>query len=139
MRPSPSPDPSARAERGATLIEIMMALVILAIGLLAVNQLFPAGSRAQTRDRLTASASNYVQQKIEQVSTYAWADTGLALGRHPPGLITEGLGDFGTIRRYYTVDTMPIPLDNLRKVTVDAYWLSLGDTMRVRSTTFVRR
>src|SRR5256885_355049 len=126
-------------ERGSTLIELMMALVILAIGLLAVNQLFPAGSRAQVRDRLTASASGFLQQKIEQVSTYTWADTGLTVGRHPTGTAAEALGDLGTIRRYYTVDTLPIPLDNLRKVTVETYWLSLGDTMRVRSTTYVRR
>src|SRR5262245_40247591 len=139
MRTSPSPAPSPRADRGATLVEMMLALVILSIGLLAVNQLFPAGSRAHVCDRLTASASGFVQQKIEQVSTYAWADTGLALGRHPTGSAFETLGDLGTIRRYYTVDTLPIPLDNLRKVTVEAYWLSLGDTMRIRSTTYVRR
>jgi len=127
------------AERGASLIELMIALVILAIGLLAVNQLFPAGARAQVRDRMLATASGLVQQKIEQVSTSSWADTGLALGRHPPGLLAEGLGDFKNIRRFYTVDTMPIPLDNLRKVSVEAYWLSLGDTMRVRTSTYVRR
>lgn len=139
MTRKPSHDLPRATERGTTLVEMMLALVILAIGLLAVNQLFPAGSRAQVRDRLTASASGFMQQKVEQVSTYSWADTGLTIGRHPPGTIAEGLGDLGTIRRYYTVDTMPIPLDNLRKVTVVAYWLSLGDTMRVRTTTYVRR
>lgn len=126
-------------ERGASLIEVMMALVILAIGLLAVNQLFPAASRAQTRDRLTASASNYAQEKIEQVSTYAWAAPELTVGRHPAGLATEALGDLGTLRRFYNVDSLAIPLDNLRKVSVEVYWLSLGDTMRVRTTTYVRR
>ena len=135
MRPASAP----ALERGATLIELMLALIILAIGLLAVNQLFPAGTRAQVRDRMLASASGMVQQKIEQVSSCTWADTGLSLGRHPPGTMAEGLGDFGNIRRFYTVDTMPIPLDNLRKVTVEAYWLSLGDTMRVRTSTYVRR
>ena len=134
-----TPTKMARPERGSSLIELMMALVILAIGLLAVNQLFPAGTRAQTRDRLTASASAYTQQKIEQVATYTWADTGLSVGRHPAGLVTEAMGDLGTIRRFYTVDTLPIPLDNLRKVTVETYWLSLGDTMRVRTITYVRR
>jgi prepilin-type N-terminal cleavage/methylation domain-containing protein len=134
MRPSSV----STAEQGATLIELMIALVILGIGLLAVNQLFPAGTRAQVRDRMLASASGFVQQKIEQVSTYTWADTGLSLGRHPSGA-DEALGDFNNIRRFYTVDTMPIPLDNLRKVTVQAYWLSLGDTMRVSTSTYVRR
>ena len=136
MRPSSAP---TAHQRGASLIELMIALVILAIGLLAVNQLFPAGTRAQVRDRMLASASGVVQQKVEQVSTYTWADTGLSLGRHPPGTLAEAYGDFGSIRRFYTVDTMPIPLDNLRKVTVEAYWLSLGDTLRVRTSTYVRR
>jgi prepilin-type N-terminal cleavage/methylation domain-containing protein len=132
----PAPDPR---ERGASLVEVMLALVILAIGLLAVGQLFPAGSRAQTRDRMTATASGFAQQKIEQVATYAWADTGLAIGRHPTGTAAEALGDHGTLRRFYNVDTLAIPLDNLRKVKVEVYWLSLGDTMRVRTTTYVRR
>ena len=127
------------SQRGSSLVEIMMALVLLAIGLLAVNQLFPAGSRAQTRDRLTASANGYAQQKIEQVISVSWADTGLSIGRHPPGTITEALGDHGTLRRFYNVDSLPIPLDNLRKVSVEVYWLSLGDTMHVRATTYVRR
>jgi prepilin-type N-terminal cleavage/methylation domain-containing protein len=139
LRTSRLEAPRGATERGSTLIEVMMALVILAIGLLAVNQLFPAGSRAQIRDRLTASASAYAQQKVEQVSTYSWADTGLAIGRHPPGTVAEALGDLGTIRRFYTVDTMPIPLDNLRKITVETYWISYGDTLRVRTATYVRR
>jgi prepilin-type N-terminal cleavage/methylation domain-containing protein len=131
--------PTLNAERGSTLIELMMALVLLAIGLLAVNQLFPAGARAQVKDRLTASASGFVQEKVEQVSTYSWADPGLSIGRHPAGTATEAVGDLGTIRRYYTVDTLPIPLDNLRMVTVEAYWISHGDTVRVHTSTYVRR
>ena len=134
-----SPENPPRPERGATLVELMMALVILAIGLLAVNQLFPAGTRAQTKARMLTSASGFVQQKVEQVSAVSWADTALTIGRHPPGTAAEALGDLGSIRRYYTVDSMAIPLDNLRKITVQAYWLSLGDTMSVQTTTYVRR
>ncbi len=131
--------PTHRAQRGATLIELMMAMVILAIGLLAVNQLFPAGTRAQVRDRLTSSASFFAQQKIEEISMLTWADPALEIGRHPAGAATEALGDLGTIRRYYEVTALAAPLDNLRKVTVTAYWVSYGDTLRVQTTTYVRR
>ena len=39
-----------RSERGITLIEMMIALVVLSLGVLAIAQLFPAGTRRQVRD-----------------------------------------------------------------------------------------
>ncbi len=43
--------------RGSTLVELAIALVVLALGLLAVGQLFPAGSRHQLQSRMRSSAS----------------------------------------------------------------------------------
>ena len=57
-----------RSQQGVTLIELMMALVILSIGLMAVSQLFPAGVRGQVRDRLFSSGNYYSQEKLEEVA-----------------------------------------------------------------------
>ena len=72
-----------RSQQGVTLIELMMALVILSIGLMAVSQLFPAGVRGQVRDRLFSSGNYYAQEKLEEVAGKNWSDPELSLGRHP--------------------------------------------------------
>ena len=137
MRPLPAPRPS-RSERGVTLIELMMALVILSVGLLAVAQLFPAGTRSQLRDRLFSSAHYYAQEKLEEVSQKSWADPALSIGRHPAADF-ETLGTNKTWQRFYQVDVMAVPLDNLRKVTVTVNWRYQDMARTVSTITYVRR
>jgi prepilin-type N-terminal cleavage/methylation domain-containing protein len=129
----------ARHERGATLIELMMALVMLSIGLMAVSQLFPAGTRGQMSDKLYSMGNYYAQEKIEEMSARTWADAELSIGRHPAGAAVESLGTRGTWQRFYQVDVMAAPLDNLRKVTVTVNWTYQGNARAVNVTTFVRR
>jgi prepilin-type N-terminal cleavage/methylation domain-containing protein len=128
-----------RPQRGATLIELMMALVVLAIGLLAVSQLFPAGSRGQVKDRMLSTASYYAQEKLEELAAADWADPELAVGRHPPGTATEALGPTGAWQRFYMVEALASPLDQLRKVTVTVTWTFLAEPRQVTATTYVRR
>ena len=68
-----------------SLIELCIALVVLAIGILAVGRLFPAGARAQAQDRLLISANYYAQEKVESLTGLSWADAALTDGRHPAG------------------------------------------------------
>jgi len=126
-----------RAERGTTLTELMVALVILTVGILSVGQLFPAGSRGQLQSRMTNSASYYAQEKIEQLNGQTWTGTDLTDGRHPTSG-TEALGSGGQWQRFYQVTTMAAPLDNLKKVTVTVQWTYLG-ARSVTATTYVRR
>ena len=137
MRVLPSTFPDS-SQRGATLIELMMALVVLALGVLAVGQLFPAGARTQVKDRLLSSGSYHAQEKLEEVETKNWADAELGIGRHPATGF-DSLGTNKTWLRYYDVEAMTAPLDNLRKVTVHVRWTYLGDTLQVAALTYVRR
>ncbi len=133
-----NPGPIAiRDERGSTLIELMIALVMLTIGILAVGQLFPAGSRSQLQARMTTAANYYVQEKFEQLAGVSWTDASLSDGRHPASDF-ETLGSAGQWHRFYEVSTMASPLDNLKKVTVTVEWAYLGNRS-VTSTTYVRR
>ena len=125
-------------QRGVTLIELMMALVVLALGVLAVSQLFPAGAQTQLKDRLLSSGNYYAQEKIEDLETKTWADAELAIGRHP----AVGYDSLGTQKkwlRYHEVVALAAPLDNLRKVRVSVSWTYLGNTRQVAATTYVRR
>lgn len=128
---------SVRHERGTTLAELMVALVILSIGILAVAQLFPAGTRTQLEARMTSTANYYAQEKLEQLRNTSWTDSTLAIGTHPTSG-TEPLGTLGQWQRSYVVSLMPAPLDNLKKVEVTVQWVR-GGLHSVTSTTYVRR
>jgi Tfp pilus assembly protein PilV len=126
-----------RDEHGSTLIELMIALVMLTVGILAVGQLFPAGSRSQQQARMTTSGNYYAQEKLEQLAGSSWTDASLSAGRHPASG-SEALGSSGQWQRFYQVDAMAAPLDNLKKVTVTVQWVYQGNRT-VTSTTYVRR
>jgi len=132
----PHPHP-AHHQRGTTLAELMVALVVLSIGILAVARLFPSGSSTQTQARMTNTANYYVQEKLEQLRGLSWADADLAAGRHPASG-NESLGTTGQWQRFYEVTAMAAPLTNLKRVDVTVSWSFHGDRS-VSSTTYVRR
>lgn len=126
-------------ERGISLVEVLIALIVLSIGVLAVGRLFPTGARSQMQDRLVLGASGYAQEKIETLRSLRWTDPALANGRHPAGTATEACGN-GRWQRFYTVTTMASPLDNLKKVEVTVSASGAGLANRsVTTTTYVRR
>ncbi len=126
-----------RDERGITLIELMIALVVLSLGVLLVGRLFPAGERSQLKDRMITDGNYYAQQKIEELQGVSWADARLSNGVHPSAGF-EAIGGSGQWHRTYTVTTMAAPLDNLKKVTVTVAWTFLGNRS-VTATTYLRR
>jgi prepilin-type N-terminal cleavage/methylation domain-containing protein len=126
------------SDRGASLIELMIALVVLSLGILAIAQLFPAGTRGQVQDRMTTAGSYYAQEKLEDLNRLSWSDPALTSGKHPPGLATESLGPTGKWRRFYNVTVLPAPLDNLKKIVVTVKWDFMG-TRTVQAMTYLRR
>jgi prepilin-type N-terminal cleavage/methylation domain-containing protein len=133
-------DPSGhRADSGFSLVEVLIALIVMSIGIFSMARLFPAGARGQVQDRLTVGASGYVQEKMEVLRGTSWSDANLAEGRHPAGVATESCGG-GKWQRFYVVTTMASPLDNLKKVDVTVTWAGAGVTGRtITTTTYVRR
>src|SRR5262252_2208380 len=99
---------TSNAERGTTLLELMIALVVLSIGVLGVSQLFPTGTRVQVQDRLRTEASQYSREEIEVLRDLTNAAPELSVGRHPAGA-PEALGTTGALQRYYDVEQMAAP------------------------------
>lgn len=126
-------------ERGFSMVEVLIALIIMAVGIFSVARMFPAGARGQLQDRLTIGANDYVQEKVEYLRGLTWSSPDLTEGRHPAGTATESIGN-GRWQRFYVVTTMASPLDNLKKVDVTVTWSGAGVQDRsVTSTTYVRR
>lgn len=133
--------PSNRNQResGFSLVEVLIALIVMAVGIFAVARMFPDGARGQQQDRMTLGANDYVQEKVEYLRGLAWSATDLTEGRHPAGTATESCGS-GRWQRFYVVTTMASPLDNLKKVDVTVTWTGAGVSGRaVTTTTYVRR
>ena len=127
--------------RGVSLVEVLIALLVLAFGVLAVGRMFPASSRAQVQDHLLTGANNLAQEKIEDLSVLAWGDTALTVGRHPTGSASETIGTNSEWHRFYVVSSMTAPLDNLRKidVTVNYGGAGLQGQRSVVASTYLRR
>jgi Tfp pilus assembly protein PilV len=132
----PLPHPHA-AERGVTLVELVFALSMIAIGVLAMTQLLPAGARGQNRDRLRTQASGYAQQEIEELNARGVTDAAMTTGRHP-ATGADTLGTLHTYLRFYTVTQMASPLDNLFKVAVSVTWTSARPET-INATTYMRQ
>lgn len=133
---TPDPNPSGR-ERGTSIAELMIALVVLSIGILAVAQLFPAGTGTQVQARMTNTANYYAQEKLEQLRSLDWTAADLSAGRHPASG-TESLGTSGQWQRFYEVTTMAAPLGNLKRVDVTVSWIR-NVPRSMTTTTYVRR
>lgn len=127
-----------RASRGMTLVELMVALIVLSVGILALARIFPSATRTQEQSRLQTAASYYAQERVEKLTSLSWSDTALSVGRHPGGTATENLGASGAWRRSYQVASMAAPLDDLKKVTVTVAWTFQG-TRSTTLTTYLRR
>lgn len=136
MRPR---TPERSRELGMSLVELCIALVVLAVGILAVGRLFPASARSQEQDQILIKANYYAQEKVETLTGLTWADPQLFDGRHPAGTAFDTLGT-GQWLRCYQVTTMTGSLDNLKRVDVTVNYQGAGRTQRsLTATTYVRR
>jgi type II secretory pathway pseudopilin PulG len=126
-----------RSERGITLVEMLIAILVMTTGILALGRMIPAATRGQQSDKILKQANAYAQQKVESLQTAYWSDPLLTDGRHPASG-ADSLGSGGQWQRYHEVVTMAAPLDNLRKVTVTVDWNYLGPHS-VTATTYMRR
>jgi prepilin-type N-terminal cleavage/methylation domain-containing protein len=67
------------AERGFSLLEVLMATTILTVGLAALAQLFAISTRANFSARSTTTAAILAQQKMEQLRGLTWGFDTLGL------------------------------------------------------------
>jgi Tfp pilus assembly protein PilV len=122
-----------------SLVELCIALVVLAVGILALGRLFPASARSQEQDQILIKANYYAQEKVETLTGLTWADAALFDGRHPAGTAFDTLGT-GQWLRCYQVTTMTGSLDNLKRVDVTVSYQGAGQAQRsLTATTYVRR
>jgi len=115
-------DGRASLRAGFTLVEVMVAMVVFAVGVLSLATLMPSGSGSVNRSADQTRASELLSQSAENLLSASYNDSTLVAGSHTdPGNPYDG--------RYYirweVQDGQPIA--ECKRVTITAGWpLSLS-------------
>jgi Tfp pilus assembly protein PilV len=121
---------SRRPESGAgfSLVEVMFALTFLAIGILAVASMIPAGTRGVSESRVITSGLMAAQLKIEELKGTEFST--LAAG--------TGSDSVSVFRRSWTV-TDSIPTAGCKRVVVTANWTDAHGAQSTSLTSYLTR
>lgn len=63
-----------RSRSGFTLVEVMVALVVIGVGALAIGGLFPTATRDIGKSERTTRASEYLQEGMERLTSLSYND-----------------------------------------------------------------
>ena len=129
-----SREASGRAS-GFSLIEMVVAMGLLAMGLIGVIRLFPVGLRASKRSEVVSKATFLAQQRLEELKLAGYA----ALAADPPTVPLSGASDkYRWAATVEPVEAAGLPTTNdLRAVTVTVQWPEGGQMRSTAVTTYV--
>ena len=123
------------ADRGFSLIEIVVAMGLLAVGLIGVIRLFPVGMRASSRSAVVSKAALLAWQRLEELKLRGYA----AIAADPPDAPLEGSdGKYRWAIAVAPVEAAGLPTENdVRAVTVTVRWPEGGQTRSTAVVTYV--
>jgi len=98
-------------DKGFSLLEVLFALTFLAVGIMAVASMIPAGTRGVSQSRVLTTGLMATQVKMEELK-------GTAFQSLAPGTFTDTTSVF---TRTWTV-TDSVPMAGCKKVTVTSRW-----------------
>lgn len=116
---------------GFSLLEVMVAVIILGFGLLAIMHLFPIGLKASKISQDTTVASFLAQAKMEELRNTGWNQLSIATTTEPYEDITGYLG----FKRVTTVDNVETADPGLKRITVEVFYKPYGAERSVKLVT----
>lgn len=120
--------PPRRGDQGFSLIEVIFALTFLAVGILAVASMIPAGTRGVTQSRVITSGLMAAQIKMEDLRGTTF--TALA-----PGTFSDTTSVF--TRTWVVTDS--IPMAGCKKIQVTSQWNTNHGAQTTVLTSYVTR
>jgi prepilin-type N-terminal cleavage/methylation domain-containing protein len=121
-----------KSQQGLGLIEILIAIVIFAIGVSLALRTLPDSNVAMTRGRNITEATNFAQEKIEQLMSVPFTNGELTSGTHDD---PDNPIDRHFTRSWTVTDDSPIADMKTVAVTV-SFQTGSGDST-VTLTTFI--
>lgn len=103
--------------RGFSLIEMLIAVTILAVGLLAVAGLQVTAIKGNSHGSTISQATTYAQDRIEEIRNTDYA--AIAYSATPVDIP-------GTIYTRETLVEVDTPMSDLKKITVTVRWNANG-------------
>ena len=124
-------------KNGFSLLELIIAIAVLAVGLVGVLQIFPIGLRASQRAGMITKASFLAQNKIEDVKLAGFD----AITELPPKIPLSGKdGDFEWNIKIDDVNLEGVENSSeMRKVTVILTWPERNTTRSKDFITYVTK
>jgi Tfp pilus assembly protein PilV len=113
---------------GFSLIEVVFALTFLAVGILAVAAMIPAGTRGVSQSRVITSGLMAAQVKLEQLR-------GTPFQALTAGTFSDTTSVF---TRTWTV-TDSIPMSGCKRIQVTSRWIDSRGTQSAALTSYVTR
>jgi prepilin-type N-terminal cleavage/methylation domain-containing protein len=106
-----------RDARGFTMMEILVALIVIGIGVFSLTAIIPAGTRSNARSGQQTRGSELAAITMERLLTTPFGDPDLDVGNHsdPANPYPGG---------YYVSWTVEAdaPITNCKRLTVRARW-----------------
>ena len=121
-----------KSEKGIGLIEILIAIVLFGIGVSLALRTLPESNVAMTRGRNITTATNFAQEKVEELMSIPFSNTDLNSGTHPdPDNPIDR-----TFTRSWTV-TDDSPVAGMKTVAVTVSYETANNDSTVTLTTFI--
>lgn len=120
------PHQRKQRQEGWTLIEVLMAIIILCVGILAVGTMQISAIRGNFMGGNTSIALTLASQKMEDLLNVSYTHTDLSAGAHTEQVSDSGfVGAGGFFQRNWTVsDTVTGPANwpIMKEITVAVRW-----------------
>ena len=123
-----------RKNGGFTLLEVLVAMVILAVGLLGMASLSIGIIKGNELSKEVSSATTCAREKMEDVERLGYANT-----PETSGTITEAYNSITQYPDYKreTVTAVDTPATDMKTITITVYWDS--DSHQVALKTFLAK
>jgi prepilin-type N-terminal cleavage/methylation domain-containing protein len=115
-------------DRGFSLLEVLFALTFLAVGIMAVASMIPAGTRGVSQSRVLTTGLMAAQVKMEDLK-------GTPFLNLTPGTFTDTTSVF--TRTWTVVDS--VPMAGCKKLTVTSQWTDSHGSQSTVLTSYVSK
>lgn len=121
---SPPPRPPARARGGFTLVEVMVASVVLVFGIVSAISAMQAGIKAMDRARNVAFATQVLQSEMERLRLKNWTQLEELQTAAASATFTPDAAGGAAAARFTCTRAITTLRDGLKEITLTAEWRS---------------